>query len=142
MLRGVGHRTAERAGGHVNVGIGKQQPGTTRLACAQIQGMDLAQPALGELFDMDREDPPIGCGHAVDDVRGAIGGTIVDENDFQLGVVLLQDRAQGRFERGGLIAGGNDDREPGPDLQGRRSDRASNCMLRTTRSVPANIQNQ
>ena len=82
--------------------------------------MDLAQPAFGELFDVDREDPRIGCGHAVDDGRGAVGGTIVDEDDFQIGVVLLQDRAQGRFERGGLIAGRNDDRELGPGLRRRR----------------------
>ena len=120
VLRGVGHRTTERAGGHVDVGIGEQQPRTAGLARAEIQGMDLAQPALGELFDVDRDDPPIGCGHAVDDVRGAIGGTIVDENDLQLGIVLVQDGAQSRFEGGGLIAGGDDDREPGPDLPRRR----------------------
>ncbi len=120
VLRGVGDRAAERARGHVDVGIGEQQPRTAGLFRAQGQGMDLAQPAFGQLFDVNRNDPRIGCGHAVDDGRGAVAGTIVDEDDFQLGIVLLQDRAQGRFERGGLIAGRNDDRELGPGLRRRR----------------------
>ena len=82
--------------------------------------MHFAQPVFGELFDVDRADPRIGRGHAVDDARGAVRGTIVDENDLQLGVVLPQHRAQGRFERGSLIARRNDDREPGPGLRQRR----------------------
>ena len=70
--------------------------------------MHLAQPALGKLHNVDRQDPRVAGCHAVDQRGRAVGRTIVDEHDFQIRVVLLQDRAQCRFERSRLVAGGND----------------------------------
>ena len=102
VLYGIGHRAAERAGRHVDVGIGEQQPGPARLFRAQVQCMNLAQPVLGQLLDVDRQYPRIGHRHAVDDVGGAIRGAVVDEDDLQIGIVLRQDRTECRFERARL----------------------------------------
>lgn len=142
VIHGVGDRAAERAGSHVDVGIGKQQPGTAGLRRAQGQGMHLAQPAFGELFDVNREDPRIGCGHAIDDGRRAVGGTIVDEDDFQVGVVLLQDRCKADSSAAASLQAGMTIESLGQVGGGGASDRASNGTVRTTRTVPTNIQSQ
>jgi hypothetical protein len=60
-----------------------------------MQGVYFAKPSLRQCLDVDRTNPWILTREAVDELAGAVGGTIIDQNNLQFGVILLQERSDG-----------------------------------------------
>lgn len=60
-----------------------------------------------------------GGGKSLSDRDSVIGGTVIDEDDFEVGVGLLEDALQAETESGGSVVGGNDDGDEGFKVEGR-----------------------
>ena len=55
----------------------------------------------------------MGGGDAIDDLAGGVGGAVVDDEDFEVGVVQGEDGVQCGFDVRGFVARGNDDGDAG-----------------------------
>ena len=82
-------RLSKRANGEVNIGIGEekpfacgncQHPGRARVLCR-------ANPRAN--FHVQGANTPVAQRQAVDDFSSAIGRTVVDQNEFEVGIFLL-----------------------------------------------------
>jgi hypothetical protein len=73
-----------------------------------------AEPAGGEFDDVESAES-IGVlgGDGIDDGARGVGGTVVDGDDLQIGVVLGQERVECSGDIGSFVASGNDDGDGG-----------------------------
>ena len=76
------------------VGIGEQQPAPARLARGCPDGVGLARPAVLEFGGLDHGH----AGKAAGDLRGAVGGVVIDDDQFPV-AAELEDIVRLRDER-------------------------------------------
>ena len=107
---GVGECTAEGVGAEEDVGVGEEEVVGWGLACGEGHGVGFAEPAGGELGDMESAEF-IGMlgGEGGDDVAGRVGAAIVDGDDLQVGVVLIEKGFKCCGDVGGFVASWHDD---------------------------------
>jgi hypothetical protein len=73
------------------VGVGEKQPFTRSSDCQTMTGIALAIPASGQLL-IAMNDAQFGVGRSqrIELSAGAVGGGVVQDNDFKIGILLLQ----------------------------------------------------
>ncbi len=116
----VGHRPPQRAGGELDVGIAEEKPVSGSLGGPVLKRVQLSQPSFRQLGEMDRGHPPIAGGELIDQPSTLVGGPIVDEHHFQVGIVIVQARSHRAPQRQRLVASGDDQRHQGPPGRLRR----------------------
>src|SRR5712692_4124048 len=116
------HSPPEEVGPHPDIGVSKNEPLALGIAVCYVEGVRLAEPALGELSEMDDFEVVVMGGKLVEDLGCGIAGAVVDSNHLIARIVLGQLSGQSLRELGGLVAGGEECRNFGAFTVGQRHD--------------------
>src|SRR5713226_6905564 len=116
------HGPPEEVGPHSDISVSKNEPLALGIAVGYVKGVRLAEPALGELTEMDDFEVVVMGGKLVEDLRCGIAGAVVDSNHLIARIVLGQLSGQSLRELGGLVAGGGEYRNLGVFAVGQRHD--------------------
>ncbi len=111
----IGDGAFEGVGFHMNIGIGKQQPLAAASAHTAMQGVHLAQPPRRQFGNMDSFNSGVFGRQLVDDGAGGVGGTVINHDNFEMGIILPGHFPAGGFNVFFFVAGGNHQRHAGPD---------------------------
>ena len=127
MVGGFSFGISQGSGQHVraeeHIGIGKQQPVAGRLIGCAPHGVHLPQPTRRQFGDVNHFQPAAGFGSGRDsihDFAGAVGGAIVDRDDFVVVVIEGQQRRKGWPDVFFLVASRNDDADARIPVRGGR----------------------
>src|SRR5581483_8743441 len=77
-------------GAGLSVSKSATQPVTGGLLRRHPHGMRLAEPAAGKIGDVEDRKPrtsAMGRSHAVEDFAGSVGGSVINGNDFVVGII-------------------------------------------------------
>jgi hypothetical protein len=74
------------------VSVGKEEPVTIGLFGAEVEGVDLAQPPIGQFLDPYHPHHlrPLG-GESGEDLAGAVGRAVVHGDDLEMARVVLSE---------------------------------------------------
>jgi hypothetical protein len=81
--------------------------------CVEALGNRIVEVAVGPLNQAADV-----LGVALENAWGIVGGTAIDDDVFEVGVVLTGDAEEGLFEKGCAVEVGCDDGDTGPGLLG------------------------
>lgn len=109
-----GDRFLERRGSEDDVGVGEQQQLATGRGGADVHGVVLAQPAVGQVADGDDLQFGVSLVQTGKDRRGAVARAIVDDHHLLAGVVQGQHRAKRGLDLRLLVARRDEDRHARP----------------------------
>ena len=82
------HGPAQRAGGKMDIGVGKKQPIAAGNFDAALERMYFTQPAVRQSLHVQGANPPVACRQPIDDCTRPVGGAVVDQDKFEVGIVL------------------------------------------------------
>src|SRR5687768_7263090 len=114
VMRRVLVRDLPRAGNDIRfqpaVGIREEEPFARGDFRAEVTRMTFAQPSVGQFVDTFRANARIFAGESLDDGAGAVGGSIVDHDQFERDIDLAEQMANGFLDALRLVARGQHDR--------------------------------
>ena len=109
----VTHAARRGVGIEDYIGVGEEQDFAVGSVGAALGRVGLAEPSRREFVDVQHLEARVAGAEAFGDLRGAVGGAVVDEDDLVVRVAQVEERPQGRFHGALLVVGGDDDGEPG-----------------------------
>lgn len=124
--------------------IGEDEP----VACGVRVGLDervaLSNPAGGRFATFYKLDVRVSVGDFLDDFAGFVSGSIVDDDDFVVGIVLPRKRFQASRNFGFFVAGRNDHRNERQllDRNDGRADAAKECQKNMREPCQAHNQHR
>jgi len=101
------------------VGIDKNEEFTLGLLSQLMAGPGLTGPSRWEIFPADQANPRIPLGPLPDDFGRAVGGVVIKDKDFKIGIVAVNQGAQAGSDSLLLVSGGNENGDAGRGLKGR-----------------------
>ena len=66
--------------------------------CAKVQGVIFPEPACGQLCNVHNLKPRVFCCHLYEDGSGLIGRAVIQNDEFEVGIVQPQKRLQCFFD--------------------------------------------
>lgn len=109
----VAHAERGGVGGEDHVGVGEEEDFAGGRSRAAPGRMRLPEPARREFFDVQDVEASVAGGQTLGYLSRAVGGAVVDQDDFVVMVVEGEERPQGGFHGALLVVCGDDDREAG-----------------------------
>lgn len=102
---------ARRTGEHVRlmpaIGVREKNPFARGGARAEMAGVTFIQPTVRQNVHAHHSHARVLPCQQPENLAGAVGGTIIHDEDFQLHIALLNQTANRLFDARLLIAGGN-----------------------------------
>lgn len=108
VVLAVGHGLAQTTRCEVNVSVTHQEPLAGGVFNASREGVRLAEPARGELIDVQRHDAAVLSRKFIDDRSGRVSRAVIHHDHLQRRVVVVEACAQRVPYRTRLIARRND----------------------------------
>ena len=87
------HRPGQHRGLEEYIGVGEQNQLAGRLLGSALQGVVLAEPAVGQLGEVQYPQARIRRRQLVEDLAGAVVRSVVDGDDLEVGVIERENRA-------------------------------------------------
>lgn len=106
---GVGDGAGERVGREPGIGVEEGDPISVEGCGAEVEGVALAEPAVGEGVDADDAETGVAVGGFACACGGVVGGAVVDEDEFEVDVLLSEESPDGACDAVGFVARGDDD---------------------------------
>ena len=116
VIAGCGKRVRDRATdgvrAHDDVRVGKHENVARRGRCPALERVVLAEPAGGQPVDAHHAQPRIARLHTRKNGRRGVAGAIVDDRQFEVGIVLREQGLERCFEVRFFVARGDDNGYP------------------------------
>ncbi len=109
---GAAYSSRKRARMEHYVGVGKQQPLTLRLRRAHVQRVVFAEPATGQLADVNHPETWVLRFHPFQNLAGSVGRTVVEHANLEVRIILGEHRLKARLERVRFVERRNHYRQP------------------------------
>ena len=105
------HGTSDEAGAVPDVGVGEEEDLASRRTRSVLARPGLSKPLGRQVRVVDDAYPSVRAGHRPRDVAGAVGRSVVDDDDFERGVRRRQRRPHACLDVPPFVARGHDDRD-------------------------------
>ncbi len=98
----------------MDIGVGEKQPIALGNFDGALEGVYFTQPAVRQNLHMQGVNPLVAGCQPIDDCPRAVRGTVVDQDEFEVGIVLPDQRCDRALDIGGLVTGRNNHAERRP----------------------------